>query len=170
MKFTERSNGSYDVHFANLAGRITGPIHDDLQRPQHVYVLWIDEDLTDIFKGLGIKVKEKEDGETGKVSYSVQFKAYPKIRLNRKNGKEELYLEFKIDDLAEEARGVWTTAAAYYYAKDEHADTPAEVIAGESKKLKDYISSGYVIYHDPGCKYKVTTIELDEILKGEKEE
>ncbi len=96
MKFTERSNGLYleditsrDVRFANLAGRMTGSIYDDPQRPQHVYVVWIDEDLVDIFKGLGIKVKEKEDEETGKLSYSVQFKAYPKMRLNRKNGKEE---------------------------------------------------------------------------------
>lgn len=83
--------------------------------------------------------------------------------------KARQYLEFEIEALEEEATGTHGLAA-YYYAKDENADMAAEVVAGKKNKLKDYISAGCVIYHDPGCKYKATMDELSEILKGEKEE
>lgn len=97
MKFTERSNGLYledirqkDIRFANLAGRLTGSIYEDPTRPSHVYVLWLDdEEIIDSLKEHGIRIREKENEETGEVSYSMQLKAYPKIRVDRRTGKEE---------------------------------------------------------------------------------
>ena len=123
MKLTERSNGLYledisanDVRFANLAGRLTGSIYEDPNRPKHVYVLWIDDpEIVDILRGYNLNVKEvneldrvmrgsnedrKREVEQDKrlqkelaeiTRYSLELKAYPKKRTNRKTGKEEQY-------------------------------------------------------------------------------
>lgn len=98
MKLTERSSGFYlegitkdDVRFANLAGRMTGSIYDDPNRPKHVYVLWIeDKDIVDILKSHHANVSEKPKADNpDEVRYSFQLKAYPKERINRETGKEE---------------------------------------------------------------------------------
>lgn len=97
MKLTERSNGLYlediqqvDIRFSNLAGRLTGSIYENPDRPAHVYVLWItDPDIVTALQDYGIRVRERVDEETGDVRYSVQFKAYPKMRMNKRSGKEE---------------------------------------------------------------------------------
>ena len=120
MKFTERNNGLYlegikakDIRFANLAGRPTGSEYDDPERPKHVYVLWLEEDIVQAFLDMNVRVKEmtelervmngrneeRKDEVMGNkalqkelaeiVRYAVQFKAYPKMRFNRRTGKEE---------------------------------------------------------------------------------
>lgn len=97
MKFTERSNGYYleditetEIRFANLAGRPTKSIYDDPNNPKHVYVLWIyDKEVATSLANMNINVKEITDEKNGSVKYSVQLKAYPKMRLNRKTGQNE---------------------------------------------------------------------------------
>lgn len=123
MKFTERSNGLYlenvkssDIRFSNLAGRLTGSIYEDPDKPKHVLVLWIeDEQVVDILRGYNLNVKEvnelerimrgnnedrKREVEQDKrlakelantTRYSLEFKAYPKVRTNRNTGKKEQY-------------------------------------------------------------------------------
>ena len=122
MKLTERSNGLYledieakNVRFANLAGRLTGSIYEDPDRPKHAYVLWIDEDIVESLRDLNLNVKEvneldrimrgsNEDRKreveqdrklqkelAGINRYSLEFKAYPKTQQNRKTGRKEQY-------------------------------------------------------------------------------
>lgn len=98
MKFTERSRGLYlegitqtDIKFSNLAGRHTKSQFSDPNRPQHVFVVWIDdEDIVKELKGLGFNVKMDEDtyNDLGE-RYFLQFKAYPKMKVNRVTGKDE---------------------------------------------------------------------------------
>lgn len=98
MKLTERSNGFYleditatDVRFANLAGRMTGSQYDDPNRPKHVYVLWIeDDDILNVIRQHNGNIVEKVSPDNpDHPRHSVQFKAYPKKRINRDTGKEE---------------------------------------------------------------------------------
>lgn len=128
MKFTERSAGlfiedirSEDVRYSNLAGRLTGSIYEDPNKPQHVYILWLKSpELVDIFRQLGVNVKETNEydrimnstseSESVKkrreelmsnpklakeaqetVEYSVRFKTYPKMRARRNGNGEEQY-------------------------------------------------------------------------------
>jgi len=123
MKFTERSSGLYleditqkNVRFANLAGRLTGSIYEDPNRPKHVYVLWIDDPvIVDILRGYNLNVKETTELDrimrgtnedrireveqdkrlqqelAQQIRYSLEFKAYPKTIINRKTGKSEQY-------------------------------------------------------------------------------
>lgn len=98
MKFTERARGMYlegitqtDVKFSNLAGRHTKSQYSDPNKPQHVFVVWIDdEEIVDALKGVGFNVREDEDtfNDLGTRHY-LQFKAYPKMRMNRVTGEEE---------------------------------------------------------------------------------
>lgn len=102
MKLVERASGLYleeivstDLRFANLAGRMTGSMYDDPDKPKHEYVVWItDPEILDIFRNLnvniGVKEIEHENVET-EVKYSIKFKAYPKIRVNRVTAREEQY-------------------------------------------------------------------------------
>jgi hypothetical protein len=123
MKFTERSNGLYlenikssEIRFSNLAGRLTGSVYEDPNKPKHVLVLWIeDEKIVDVLRGYNLNVKEvnelerimrgsnedrKREVEQDKrlakelantTRYSLEFKAYPKVRTNRSTGKSEQY-------------------------------------------------------------------------------
>ena len=99
MKFTERTNGLYlenikkeDIRFANLGGRMTGSRYDDPNKPKHEYIVWLDSnDLIDVFLSKNVTVAEKINDDTGESQFSVRFKAYPKMRLNRKINKEEQY-------------------------------------------------------------------------------
>ncbi len=104
-----------EVRFANLAGRLTGSVYEDPSKPQHVYVLWINPEHVDILRGMNFNVKEVNEYDRimhsenedlknrilsdpefeqeckGLVRYSMQLKAYPKMRVNRSTGKEEQY-------------------------------------------------------------------------------
>lgn len=99
MKFVERSGGLYleditkdNIRFLNLAGRMTGSVYDDPDRPSHVLVFWItDEECLAALSELGVRIKQITNEETNEVRYSAQFKAYPKMRINRVTGKEEQY-------------------------------------------------------------------------------
>ena len=107
MKVVETRNGFVlegikkdDIRFSNLAGRMTGSEYDDPERPQHVFIVWIEnEDLVRYFADQELNVKEvtrevkDENGDTvgTKVCYSLRFKAYPKMRPNRLTGREEPY-------------------------------------------------------------------------------
>ena len=122
MKLTERGNALYleditasDLRFANLAGRLTGSIYEDPDKPKHVYVVWLDEETAAAMRAMNLNVREmteydrimkgsnedlKMEVESNQkrkkealdtVRYSVQFKAYPKIRTNRRSGREEQY-------------------------------------------------------------------------------
>lgn len=98
MKFTERSNGLYledirqrDIRFSNLAGRLTGSVYEDPSRPAHVLVLWLNDslDIIDQLREYGIRIKDKQNEETGETTFSMQLKAYPRKVVNRRNGNEE---------------------------------------------------------------------------------
>ena len=83
------------IRFKNMAGRQTNPKYN----PAHVFVVWIDDDeLVNFLKNelhlnvqdREVDVKDENGDVTGvKVRHSLQFKAYPKMRFNRINGKEE---------------------------------------------------------------------------------
>lgn len=101
MKLTLGGNGSHcieeikrdEIRFSNLAGRMTGSPYDDPAKPKHEIVVWIDDvDILQAFIDNHVKVSEKhevqEDG-TEVVRYSVRFKAYPKVKLNPTNGRNE---------------------------------------------------------------------------------
>lgn len=123
MKLVERINGTYledivrnDIRFSNLAGRMTGSMYDNPDRPSHVLVLWIeDPDILAAMANAGVRIKErsaydvlmagnneqrKQEVETTPalkkelmetMRHSIQFKAYPKMRTNRRTGAEEQY-------------------------------------------------------------------------------
>ena len=99
MKYTEGTYGmrlegirEIDLKYRNLAGRYNpNNRYDQEDRPQHVLVVWIDdEDIVKALKEAGFNVKEDEDEyhELGKRHY-LQFKAYPKMKMNRITGKDE---------------------------------------------------------------------------------
>ena len=98
MKFTERGNNSFtiegitqqDIKYSNLAARPTKSIYYDPEKPQHVYVIWLTTDVADQMVANGFNVNQGEDSynDLGVRPY-IQFKAYPKIRINRMNGNEE---------------------------------------------------------------------------------
>ena len=101
MKYTEGSYGcrlegitQQDLKYRNLAGRHNeNNKFDDPNRPQHVLVVWIDDqEIVDAMKDAGFNVKEDEDtyNDLGMRNY-IQFKAYPKMRMNRITGKDEQY-------------------------------------------------------------------------------
>lgn len=101
MKLTERHSGLFleeikreDIRFANLGGRLTGSKYDDPNRPKHEYVVWIDDPvILDKFREMNVTISERVsvDEDTGKDTsrFSVRFKAYPKMAVNRLTGKEE---------------------------------------------------------------------------------
>lgn len=97
MKLTERHSGLFleeikreDIRFANLGGRLTGSRYDDPNKPKHEYVVWIDDPvILDKFKEMNVTISEKVDEESGESRFSVRFKAYPKMGMNRLTGKEE---------------------------------------------------------------------------------
>ena len=123
MKFNERRGNLYledieakDIRFANLAGRLTGSIYDDPNRPKREYTIWLeDEEMANKMRDYNFIVKEvneldrvmrghnedrkreveqdrKLQKELSEITrYSMKLKAYPKIRVNRKTGKEEQY-------------------------------------------------------------------------------
>lgn len=100
MKFTRRGRYCYlenvtkeNIRFANLAGRMTGSPYDDPNNPKHVYVLWVDDpDVVSALREENVVVKEVPDKDNPEISrFSVQLKAYPKMRVNRNTGKEEQY-------------------------------------------------------------------------------
>ena len=98
MKFTERSRGMYlegiqqiDIKFSNLAGRHTNSQYSDPNKPQHVFVVWIDDkEIVQQLKDIGFNIREDDDtyNDLGTRSY-LQFKAYPKMKANRITGEEE---------------------------------------------------------------------------------
>lgn len=107
MKVVETRNGivvegieKKDIRFSNMAGRMTGSEYDNPDKPQHVFIVWVeDEDMVRYFADQNLKVKEierevkDENGDVvgSKVCYSVRFKAYPKMRPNKLTGREEPY-------------------------------------------------------------------------------
>lgn len=82
-----------DIRFANLAGRYTGGVHEDPNKPKHDYVVWIDdEEILEQFRSMSaiVSTNSKEDiQKTGIVRYCIAFRAYPKMRLNRRTMQEE---------------------------------------------------------------------------------
>lgn len=103
-----------DIRFSNLAGRMTGSEYDNPDKPQHVFIVWLnDPNLAEYFKAeQGLKVKEIErevKDENGDVTgtalfYSLRFKAYPKMRPNRITGREEQYPKVIMKTTNEAAR------------------------------------------------------------------
>lgn len=98
MKYTEGSRGMRlegiqrtDIKYRNLAGRATNSKYSDPSNPQHVFVVWIDdEEIVEALKEVGFNVREDEDtfNDLGMRHY-LQFKAYPKMRMNRVTGQDE---------------------------------------------------------------------------------
>ena len=98
MKLTERGNGNFtiegitqkDIKYTNLAARPTKSIYYDPERPQHVFVIWLDQDVADQLVTAGFKVSQVEDtfNDMG-VRPFIQLKAYPKMRVNPATAKEE---------------------------------------------------------------------------------
>lgn len=82
-----------DIRFANLAGRYTGGTYEDPNKPKHEYLVWIDDpDILAWFQSQPIVVRtnsEESIAKTGETRYSVTFKAYPKMKLNRRTMQEE---------------------------------------------------------------------------------
>lgn len=80
-----------DIRFANLAGRPTESKYPNQSNtPEHVYVVWLDrQELVDEFLKRGVTVSEQYNEETGESRYSVRFKANPKLKYNRKTGRDE---------------------------------------------------------------------------------
>lgn len=98
MKLTKRGDSNFtiegikpiDIKYSNLGARPTKSIYYDPERPQHVFVIWLDKDVADELAGCGFNVSETEDAynQLGLRPF-IQFKAYPKVRPNPISAKEE---------------------------------------------------------------------------------
>ena len=82
-----------DIRFANLAGRYTGGVHEDPNKPRHKYIVWIDdEEILEQLKSMPIIIgtnSKEEIEQKGVIRYCVTFRAYPKMRINRRTTQEE---------------------------------------------------------------------------------
>ena len=98
MKFTQRSDNRFtiegikstDIKFSNLAARPTKSAYYDPERPQHVFVIWLDNDTADALVDAGFNVNQADDSynQLGMRPF-IQFKAYPKLKPNPITAKEE---------------------------------------------------------------------------------
>lgn len=100
MKLTERGSGLYleglvegDVRFTNMAARPTGSQWEDPNNIKHAYVVNIhDKEIADALADYGFNVKERVKSDTGEFdAFTLEFRAYPGIRVNAKTGKEEVW-------------------------------------------------------------------------------
>ena len=103
MKFTDRGRTltlegitAKDIKYRNLAARATNSPYYDPDKPQRVYSVWVDEETAGELKDRGFNVKEAEDtyNDAG-VRFYIQFKAYAKMRVNRK-GENEQYPKIRL--------------------------------------------------------------------------